>query len=247
MKGFAFLLAVLLSIQGLSQQQPPVRKDSAAVSASISKEQLALEDQLSDVLDHGDRAKRLGDTNTEIRIYEQARDLVNANKLLAEQEDRVLWKLAGAYLDGKKPKQAAPAYAAVLALRSPHCNRESGLVSDCASAQQMLGFCKMQGGDFTGALDDLRHAADDYALAAGKSSLEEPRMVDIKNQAQTRLLTSIALFRTGKRTEAIAESEAALQQLEQVAGNTNIQPSIREDARHSLESGRNQLAALKQP
>jgi hypothetical protein len=177
MKGFAFLFAVVLSIQGVAQQKPAVREDSVAVSAGISKEQLALEEQLNDVLAQGDQAKRSGDSHTEIRSYEKARDLVNANKLLAEQEDRVLWKLGGAYLDGKKPKQAAPVYAAVLALRSPHCNREAGLVSDCASAQHMLGLCKLLGEDFTGALDDLRHASADYALSADHSSFEELRMV----------------------------------------------------------------------
>jgi hypothetical protein len=56
---------------------------------------------------------------------------------------------------------------------------------------------------------------------------------------------SAALFRTGRRDKAVIENGAALKQLEQVQANPTIQTSIREDARRSLESGRNQLQDRK--
>lgn len=185
MKAALYVLsAVFVAYQGTPARKAPSTTESVNVSAGVSRQQLALEAKLNEVLAQGDLAKRAGDIPAEIQSFEMARDMVRKDKLLAEQEDRVLWKLAGAYLNGKKPTEAASTYEVVLDLRRPHCDGKEGLVSDCASAQQMIGVAKIQGGDFDGALVDLRKVEPGYEIAASHSPSEESRMVSIKDQAQ---------------------------------------------------------------
>ena len=231
------------------QTSPPQRssakKESTNVSAGILKQQLALEDKLDDLLGQAERARKTRDFAAEVVACEKARDLVHSETLLAEQQNRVLWKLAGAYLDAKKPIDAITTYETVLELRRPQCDPQTGLVSDCAEVEQMIGLAKMQSGDFAGSLDDLDHAIDNYGIAASHAQFEMVKIVAAKDQAQTRLLRAVALFRTGRRDQAISENEEALNQLKQIESDANIQAPIRDDARKALDSGSQQLEKLK--
>jgi tetratricopeptide (TPR) repeat protein len=246
MTGMGWLMLLILTgAHQNAQQQPPERKDSISVSAGISKEQLALEAQLNDVLSTGDRARRSGDAAEAIRQFERARDMVHSQTLLAEQEDRVLTKLGGAYIAGKRSSDAIATYSAILKLRRHDCPPESGSLSQCADAQQSLGFSKMLAGDFDGALGTLRDAEANYGSAARPDDSEEYRMIEAKEQAETRMLVSIALFRLGKRDEATKSVESAIQQLKEVKSNANIQQSIRDSAADSLRQAQEQLAQIK--
>jgi tetratricopeptide (TPR) repeat protein len=246
MTGIGWLLMLLLS--GASQnapQKPPAPKDSVTVSAGISKEQLALEAQLDDVLAAGDRARRSGDAAEAIRQFEKARDMVHSQRLLTEQEDRVLNKLGGAYIGGKRPSDAIATYSAVLKLREHDCPPESRSLSQCADAERSIGFSRMLAGDFDGALGALQNAAGHYGSAARPGDIEEFRMIEAKNQAESLSLVSIALLRLGRREEATKAVEAAIQQLKEVESNGNIQQSIRDSAANSRRQAQEQLEQLK--
>ena len=246
MSGIGWLLLVILT--GVSQgapQKPPDHKDSVSVSAGISKEQLALEAQLNDVLAMGDRARRSGDAAEAIRQFEKARDMVHSQTLLTEQEDRVLTKLGGAYVSAKRPSEAIATYSAVLKLRRHDCPPESGSLSHCADAERSLGFSKMLAEDFAGALGTLRDAEANYGSAAKPGDIEEYRMIETKDQAETRSLISIALLRLGRKEEATKAVESAIRQLKEVESNANIQQSIRDSAADSLRQAQEQLERLK--
>ena len=77
--------------------QPIKRTDTVTVSAGISKEQLELEDRLDVVISNGDESLKSGDTAGAVRHYESALELVHKQPLLAEQENKVLTKLANGY------------------------------------------------------------------------------------------------------------------------------------------------------
>ena len=86
----------LWSFQVVAQQTKPAqRQDSVTVSAGISKEQLALEDQLKAIVSQGDQALKNGNTAEAIRQYEAALKLAQNQPLLAEQRNRVLLALLG--------------------------------------------------------------------------------------------------------------------------------------------------------
>jgi tetratricopeptide (TPR) repeat protein len=204
-----------------------------------------LEAQLNNVLATGDRARHSGDAAEAIRQFERARDMVHSQTLLAEQEDRVLTKLGGAYVAGKQPSDAIATYSAILTLRRHDCPPESRSLSHCADAEQSLGFGKMLAGDFDGALAALRDAEANYGRAAKPDDIEEYRMTEAKDQAETRWLISIALLRLDRRDEATQSVELAIQQLREVESNKNIQQSIREDAANSLRQAQEQLELLK--
>jgi hypothetical protein len=62
------------------------RKDSVTVSTGISKEQLALEDQLNGVVAQGDQFLRGGSAADAIKQYQTALDMVQKQPLLVERE-----------------------------------------------------------------------------------------------------------------------------------------------------------------
>src|SRR5271163_2728348 len=245
MTGVEWLLMAALARAPQNASQPPDRKDAVSVSAGISKEQLALEAQLNEVLAAGDRSRRSGDAGEAIRQFEKARDMVRSQKLLAEQQDRVLTKLGGAYLAGQRAADAVATYSAILTLRRRDCPPESGSPSNCADAEQSLGLSKILAGDSDGALDTLRDAESNYGSAAKPDRTEEYRMIQLKSQAETRSLISAALLRLGRREEATKTVELAIQQLREVEANVNIQQSVRDSAADSLRQAQQQLEQLK--
>jgi tetratricopeptide (TPR) repeat protein len=243
---FFFITLGLFPFQTLAQSGPPVqRKDSVTVSAGIPKEQLALEDQLNEIIAQGNRALRSGDAANAVKKYESALDLVHKQALLAERKNYVLEKLANGYVQGNRAKDAIPIYSQLVAERKQDCESESAAVSNCADAQYKLGMAKIHAGDFQGALDSLRDAKDNYAKAEKLSDSHEFVMIEVKEQAQTDLWTAVALFQLGKTAEATPLVEAAIPQLTRVQSDESINVGIRDDAGRLLQDAQTFLKRLK--
>jgi len=242
-----FLIALgLFPFLTLAQSDQPVqRKDSVTVSAGIPKEQLALEDQLNEIIAKGNQALRSGDAANAVKQYENALDLVQRQPLLAERKNYVLEKLANGFVQSNRAKDAVPIYSQLLAGRKRDCESELAAVSNCADAQYKLGMAKMHAGDFQGALDLLRDAKGNYAKAEKLSDSHEFVMIEVKEQAQTDLWTAVALFQLGKIAEATPLVEAAIPQLTRVQSDGSINVGIRDDAGRSLQDAQTFLKRLK--
>lgn len=246
MIGIARLLALLMIVAPQNAlQKPPQRKDSATISAGISKEQLVAEQRLNEILAAGDQARRSGDAAAAIRQFEKARDVTRSDKLLTEQQDRVLDKLGHAYLDGGRASDAVATYTALLEIRHGDCQPGSGTLAECADAKQSLGYSKMAAGDFQTALPILRDAEANFGAASKPDDFEEFRMIEAKKQADTRLLVSAALFRLGRHQEAVAATESAIEQFKKVESDENIQQPIRSSAADSRRQAEKQLELIK--
>jgi tetratricopeptide (TPR) repeat protein len=245
---FTSILIVLLasSFRAHAQQAPPVqRKDSIVVSAGISKEQLALEDQLNAIISEGDQALKGGDAANAIKQYESAIDLVQKQPLLAEQKDRVLKKLGTGYFRATRFNEAIHTYSDLVDANKKDCESESTAVSNCAEAESDLGVAKMYDGDFIGALASLQDAAAKYAKAQKASEFHEFTMLEIMNEARTKLSISVVLFRLGRTAEAIATTEAAIPKLTSVQADEEILVGIRNEAGQSLQEAQKLLERLK--
>ncbi len=243
---FVFLTLFLSPTAALPQAQKPIqRQDSVTVSAGISKEQLALEDQLNGVILHADQLLRNGNTVDAIKQYESALDFVHKKPLLAEQESRVMEKLARGYVIGNRAADAVLIYSKLLAARTQDCQSESMAVSDCASLQYRLGVAQIYALDFQGALSSFQSAEANYAKASKLSENHEVMMVELKDQAQAKTYIGVALFRIGKTADAVATIDAAIDLLNRVQSDETLQISIRDDAKRSLEEAKNLLTRLR--
>jgi tetratricopeptide (TPR) repeat protein len=232
-----------------AQDKVPVRKDSVTVSAGISKEQLALEDRLNAVLSEGDQALKAGRTGDAVKQYETALALVHQEPLLAEKEERVLRQAGNGYLQANRPKDAITVFQELVDTLKRLCDSE--LVSTCASAQQDLGVAKMRAGDFEGGLTSLRQAEANYLKAQKpreaekESTFHEYTMIQVMNQAKTKLLIAVALFQLGKTADAVTTAEEAIPQLNRVKDDSGINTGIRESATSSLRDAQTVLARFK--
>jgi tetratricopeptide (TPR) repeat protein len=241
------LLLVLSPYQVLAQSENPVgRKDSVSVSAGISKEQLALEDQLNQLLSNGDGLLKSGNTSEAIAQYRKALELVQKQSLLTEQEARVEKKLAVGYMLANQPTDAIPIYEKLLSSQTSACNAASEKPSECADAQFELARAKMYARDFVGALALLKEAESNYVRAEKmEGKYHEFEMIQVKNQGQTNVLLAVALFRTGNSTEATKTLEFAISQLKRVQSDESILVGIRDDAARSLEEAQTILSKLQ--
>lgn len=247
MRTFLFFISLaLFPFQTLAQSGPPVqRKDSVTVSAGIPKEQLALEDQLNDIVSKGNQALRSGNATDAVKQYESALDLVHKQLLLAERENYVLDKLANGYVQSNRAKDAIPIYSHLVAERKRDCESELAAVSNCADVQYKLGMAKMHAGNFQGALASLRDAEANYAKAEKLSDSHEFTLIEVKEQAQTNLWIAVALFQLGKTAEATTIVEALIPQLTRVQSDESITVGIRDDAGRSLQDAQTFLKRLK--
>ncbi|SRR6266478_9701222 len=243
---FVFLTLFLSPTGALPQAQKPIqRQDSVTVSAGISKEQLALEDQLNGVITHADELLRNGNTVDAIKQYESALDFVHKQPLLVEQESHVMEKLARGYVNGNRAADAVSIYSKLLSSKMQDCQSESMAVSDCASLQYRLGVAQIYALDFQGALSSFQSAEVNYAKAAKLSEIHEVMMVVLKDQAQAKTYIGVALFRIGKTADAVATIKAAIPLLNRVQSDETLQISIREDAKRSLEEAKTLLTRLQ--
>jgi tetratricopeptide (TPR) repeat protein len=242
----AFLIFSLNATGASTQEQKPSqRHDSVTVSAGISKEQLALEDQLNGVILRADELQRNGNTVEAIKQYESALDFVNKQPLLKEQKFHVMQKLARGYVIGNRAPDAVLIYSQLLADRNPNCQSESTADTDCASLQYSLGQAQMYAQDFQGALSSFQSAEANYAKAAKLTKIHESMMVDVMEQAEAKTYIAVALFRIGNPAEATAIIKAAIPLLNSVQSDENLQVSIRNQAKHSLEQANTILAQLQ--
>jgi tetratricopeptide (TPR) repeat protein len=248
MRTLLFLAAfVLFAPRALSQAGAQVeRKDSVTVSAGISKEQLALEDRLSQMVSRGDELLRKGTYSDAVRAYQDALTLVQNQPLLAEQEVRIEKKLAGTFIRDNRPNDAIPIYSKLLDARKQDCDAKSEKPWDCADAEYEFGRAKMYAGDFAGALVLLTDADTQYLRAEQlNNDSHEFAMIQLKNQGDVKILTAAALFRTGKGADAITLAEKAIDQLRRVQSDETINVGIRSDAARLLQQAQANLSQLK--
>jgi hypothetical protein len=245
---FTSILALLLalSFQAQAQQAPPVqRKDSIVVSAGISKEQLALEDQLNATVAEGDQALKSGDAAAAIKQYESARDLVQKEPLLAEQKDRTMKKLGTGYFRGKRMKEAIQIFSDRVDARRKDCESESTDVSKCADAESDLCTARMYDNDFNDALVCFRDVEAKYVKAQKFSDIHEFTMIQTLHEAEAKVSISLVLYQVGRTPEAIVSAETAIKELGSVQNDQNISEGIRDAATNSLQPTQTLLARLK--
>ncbi len=221
------------------------RRDPATAFDGLSKEQLALEDQLKGLISRGDRELKSGDASFAIVQYLSALELVHQQPLLAKWQDYVLQKLGTGYIQGNRPQNAIRIFSRLLEERTHHCESETAAVSNCADAQYGLGEGKIRAGDFTGALASLREAEANYAKAEKLNDSHQFAMMQVKNEAQTKVWIAVALSKVGKTADAIATAEAALPQLARVQSDESMLAAIRDDAARSLRDAQALLDYLK--
>jgi tetratricopeptide (TPR) repeat protein len=236
----------LFPVHTTAQSEPPIKRhDSATVSAGIPKEQLALEDQLNEIISKGNQALKKGNTGDAVRQYESALDLVRKQPLLAERKNYVLDTLANGYVWDNRAKDAIPIYSQLVTERKRDCEAESAAVSNCADVQNKLGLAQMHAGEFQAALDSFRKAEANYAKAEKFSDSHEFAVIEVKEQAQTNLWVAVALFQLGKTAEATTIVETLISQLARVKSDESINIGIRDDADRSLQEAQTFLKRLK--
>jgi tetratricopeptide (TPR) repeat protein len=240
------ILLWAFSFHANAQQAPPVqRKDSVVVSAGISKEQLALEDKLNAIISDGDQALKSGDAAAAIKQYENARDLVQKEPLLAEQQDRTMKKLGTGYFRGKRMKEAIQIFSDRVDTRKKDCESESTAVSNCADAESDLCVAKMYDNNFNDALTCYQDVEAKYVKAQKFSDIHEFTMIEAMHGAEAKVSISLMLYQLGRTPEAIVSTEAAIKELSSVQNDENIQQGIRDEAANSLQVTQGLLARLK--
>jgi hypothetical protein len=249
----SLVLGLFSPLAFAQDKQPPVqRKDSVSVSAGISKEQLDLEARLTAVLSDGDQALKSGHTADAVKQYEIAIAMVDKEPLLAEQQERVLRKVGNGYIQADRPTDGVAIFQRLVSLTSKECNSETFSISNCADAQQSLGGAKMRAGDIEGGLASLRLAAANYEKAEKLSETEKPgefhheyTMIQVMNEAQTKLLIAVALFQLGKTGDAITTAEDAVPELHRVQDDGGINAGIRQSATNSIKDAQTILQRFK--
>lgn len=237
---------------GFAQEKAPVqRKDSATVSAGISKEQLALEAQLAALLSDADEAVRSGRNAEAIKQYETALAMVQKEPLLAEMQEAALRRVANGYLRVNHVSDAIATFQKRIDVMKRDCDSETASrPSDCGDAQRDLAMARMDAGDFEAALESLRQAQTSYENAEKKSEAEkgngfhEYTMIQVMNQSKIKLLIAVALFRLGKTNDAVAIAKEAVPQLNRVKEDNGLNVGIRESAGSSLKDAQTILQRL---
>ena len=243
---FTSILLLVFLFESHAQQAPPVqRKDSVVVSAGISKQQLALEEQLNGIISQGDQALRSGDAAAAIKQYESARDLVQKEPLLAEQKDRTMKKLGTGYFRGKRMKEAIEIFSNRLDARRKDCESESTAVSNCADAESDLCTARMYDNDFNGALACFRDVEAKYLKAQKFSDIHEFTMIETLHAAEAKVSISLMLYQLGKTPDAVVSADAAIKDLSSVQNDQGIQQGIRDEATNSLQATQTLLTRLK--
>lgn len=242
-----FIVAALSMLQAAKRDKRAQRRDSVIVSAGISKEQLALEDQLNEIVSQGEAALKQGKAADAVQQYQKALDLVQHQPLLEERKLYALDKLANGYVRAGRAADAIPIYSQLLAGKKDDCESRTTAVSNCADAQFNLGMAQLHAHDFDSALVTLQQAEGNYAVAEKLSAdSREFALIQVKNRAQTSLWIAITLFQLGKSKEAAAVVEAAIPQLARVQSDPDINVGIREDAGRSLQDAQDFLKRLRE-
>jgi len=83
------------------------------------------------------------------------------------------------------------------------------------------------------------------AKAEKLSDCHQFAMIQVKNEAQTKVLIAVALSKVGKTADAIATAEAAVPQLARVQSDESMLAAIRDDAARWLRDAQGLLDYLK--
>jgi len=247
--GTFLLLALTLHLfQADTQSTRIQRHDSVTVSAGLSKEQLAKEDQLNAFISAGNAALKSGNFKEAIQQYQTALDFVEKQPLLKDKKDDVLRWLARGYIRADRPTDAIPIFYQLL-VDNKYCQPQSSSVSLCADAQFDLGMAKLHAHDFEGALLNLREAEVDYAKAeqqSDQSSVSHDfRMIQVKAQGQTNLWIAAALFQLADKKQAISAVKTSITQLNRVQSDQELDLGIKSDAARSLQEAQAFLQRLQ--
>ena len=247
MKTFLPLAIIaLFPFHTIAQSNQPIKRtDTVTVSAGIPKEQLELEGRLDVIISNGDESLKSGDTTGAVKHYESALELVHKQPLLAEQENKVLRKLANGYTEDNRAKDAISIYSKLLAAKKKECEPGSDGAGSCADAQFDLGEAKLRAGDWEGALELLKQAEVNFGIAQKQTDFHEFVMIEVKDQAETNVYIGAVLFHLGKKTEAIAAVDAGVAKLTQVQEDAMINPGIRESAGKLLRASQTLLKTMR--
>jgi tetratricopeptide (TPR) repeat protein len=168
--------------------------------------------------------------------------MVHKEPLLAEQETRVLKEAGNGYIQANRPNDAIATFEKLVATLD---KEGDSLLETCANAQQDLGIARMRAHDFTGGLESLRKAERTYEKAEKSGELHEYSMIQVMNQAKTKLLMAVALFQLGKTSDAIKTTEDAIAQLNRVKDDNGINVGIRDSATSLLNDAQTILQRFR--
>ncbi|HTS66480.1 MAG TPA: tetratricopeptide repeat protein [Candidatus Acidoferrales bacterium] len=201
--------------------------------------------ELDDILMKAAQSEAAGDKSATVNLLETALQKTQKNLALKDREPEVLAKLGKAYVALQRPAEAVRTYQLLLDTLKQDCGPASPRMDRCAEAQYGMGTAEMYKGDFAAAATILRQAIASYSVLVKGSVTDEFRMARLKQQADAQSLLAAALFRTGKKPEAIAAFERALQQLGLVEKNPASGDTLREAARTSARDAQASLDLLR--
>lgn len=201
--------------------------------------------ELEEILFKSQQAAALGDHVTAINLMENALQKVQKNPALKDRESDVLGRLGKEFMDSGRPAEAIRTYQVLLGELGDDCRAGSPRIDRCAEPQYWMGTAQMQKGDFPGAVVTLRQAVASFADLVKGASTDLYRMAKLKAQSDAQSLLAAALFRTGKKADAIAMFERAVQQFSIVENNPATPETIRSSAQTSKKDAQTSLDLLK--
>ena len=217
----------------------------ALLAASAQPQQPAPERELDDLIAKSTAYGAAGDKQRAITLMEAALQKLQKDPSLKGRESDVLNRLAKAYVEGQRYPEGVRTYQILLEVLKPLCAPGGGGADQCADAQYALGSAQMYKGDFPGAAATLRLSIANYAVVIKGGYVESYRMGKLKLQADAQALLAAALFRSGKKAEAIAAFERAIQQFGTVARNENTPEALRTSAQASMKDAQTSLDLLR--
>jgi tetratricopeptide (TPR) repeat protein len=229
-----FLACVTLAAQQQTVQVPTV------VSGTTPADR-----ELDGIFSKATAAGTAGDKLGAINLLESALQKVQKDPLLKPRENDVLSRLGKAYVDAQRPADGVRAYQILLENLKEECRPGSAGLDRCADAQYGMGTAQMYKGDFAGATTTLRAAMANYAALTKAGYTGDYRLNKLKLHADAQALLAAALFRTGKKPEAISTFERAIQEFSSVAGDANAPEALRSSARASMKDAQTSLDLLK--
>jgi tetratricopeptide (TPR) repeat protein len=201
--------------------------------------------ELEEFLFKSQQAAAVGDHTTAINLMESALQKVQKDPALKDRESDVLGRLGKAYMDGGRPAEAVRTYQVLFTALGDDCRPGSPGLDRCAEPQYWMGTAQMQKGDFAAAVITLHQATASFAGLVKGASTDLYRMGKLKSQADAQSLLAAALFRTGKKADAIATFERAIEQFSIVEKNPATPETIRASAQVSRKDAQASLDLLK--
>jgi tetratricopeptide (TPR) repeat protein len=201
--------------------------------------------EVGEILVKSKQAAALGDHATAIRLMETALQKVQKDPALKDRENEVLGRLGKEYVDGGQAALAIQTYQLLLRELGDDCRPGSPRIDQCAEPEYWLGTAQMQKGDFTTAVTTLQQSAASFAALVSGASTDFYRMANLKGQADSQSLLGAALFRTGKKADAITMFERAIEQFLIVEKNPATPDGVRTAAETSKKDAQTSLDLLK--